>query len=160
MDIRFLFNHAKNSPIPSRPSKGPWKEIAIHECSEPLVPLGPFLSHQKAQGFLKGQSDAGFSDRIFTDAVYWGERNSSPYKRDELDGALLTCFAREGVAKRLVQAASYLPQGYALLVWDSYRPLSTQAALYQDYYNQLVEKKETFSRRGDYRSSTFCLDTF
>ena len=139
------------TPIPELKPVAGWKELPIHECGEPLVPLGPFLTqypHSSKEpghsdledGFIPGQPDVGFSKNIFADTIYSAAHTSSPYRPGELDGALLTMFAREGVAKRLVEAASYLPEGYALLIWDSYRPLSVQKALYDDYYGQLIEK--------------------
>lgn len=123
-----LFNRAAKSlraPIPPQTPVAGWKELPIAENNEPLVPLGPFSAYPQ----------------IFQDAIYQGERASSPYGRDELEGALLTPFVREGVAEKLAKAAEFLPEGYALMVWDSYRTLEVQKSLYDDFYEQLIEKK-------------------
>lgn len=40
--------------------------------------------------------------------------------------------AREGVAKRLLEAAELLPEGYKLGLYDTYRPLTVQSSLFED----------------------------
>lgn len=131
MTVKEEYNRATRETVdlaaPIGPQKGVdgWKDLPIAENGEKLVPLGVFSEHNK----------------IFSDGIYFGEGASSPYKLHELNGALLTPFVREGVAQRLAHAASLLPDGYAFMVWDSYRPLEVQQALFDDYYNQLVDKK-------------------
>src|ERR1700722_374175 len=83
------------APIPpSRPMAG-WKDTPINQAgaafNEPLVPLGIFTEDYPHT----------YCPEIFSDRIYYGERDTSPYKVGELDGALLTSFVREGVAKRL-----------------------------------------------------------
>ena len=122
------FNNVAKSlsaPIPPQSPVDGWKSLPIQECGEPLVPLGPFSAYPE----------------IFQDAIYAGERLSSPYAEGELDGALMTPFVREGIAEKLAEAAKHLPEGYALMIWDSYRPLAVQQALYDDFYKQLVNTK-------------------
>lgn len=111
-----------NRPISGLGSVEGWKTLPIHECGEPLVPLGSFSEHPM----------------IATDSIYVGERNSSPYPTMKLDGALFTVFVREGVAKRLKHAASLLPPRHMLLVWDAYRPQAVQQALFDSYVDKLV----------------------
>lgn len=122
------FNIATKSlcaPIPPLKGVTGWKELPLQECGEPLVPLGPFSAYPM----------------IFQDAIYQGERSSSPYRPNELNGCLITPFVRQGIAEKLAAAAKLLPEGYALMIWDSYRPLAVQQALYDDFYQQLVDKK-------------------
>ncbi len=109
-------------PIGELGSVEGWKNLPIHECGERLVPLGAFSDHRN----------------IATDAIYAGERKSSPYPWGTLAGSVVTIFVREGVAKRLEQAASYLPPGNMLFVWDAYRTLSVQQALF-NYYVGVLE---------------------
>jgi len=109
-------------PIPELRSVEGWKHVPIAECGEVLIPLGPNTAHR----------------RIVTDSIYVGERASSPYRRGQLDGALLTVFARAEVSHRLSRAASFLPPEHVLIVWDAYRPLSVQGALFDYYADQLV----------------------
>lgn len=114
-----------NRPIDEIPGIEGWRNVPIKECGEPLVPVGPFSDH----------------NMLFTDSVYWGERVSSPYNQGELNGACLTIFMRKGVADALSEVSKTLPRGYGLLIWDAYRPLEVQDALFQDYRDQLVDKK-------------------
>ncbi|HSX14883.1 MAG TPA: M15 family metallopeptidase [Candidatus Saccharimonadales bacterium] len=100
-----------------------WKEVPLHENHEPLVPLGPFTDR----------------DDIFTSSVYYGEHSNSPYAHpdNQLEGALVTMFARAEVADRLRSAQQLLPEGHHLIVLDSYRTLDVQQALYDHYFNAL-----------------------
>lgn len=116
---------ALRAPIaPQTPVAG-WKQLPIQENGEKLVPLGPFSDYPQ----------------IFQDSIYFGESTSSPYARDELKSALLTPFVREGIAQKLAQAATFLPEGYAIMVWDVYRSLDVQKSLYDDFYQKLVDDK-------------------
>ena len=110
-------------PISGLGSVEGWKNLPIHECGEPLVPLGSFSEYPM----------------IATDSIYVGERDSSPYPTLKLDGALFTVFVREGVAKRLKHAASLLPSRHMLFVWDAYRPQAVQQALFDSYVDKLVD---------------------
>mgnify|MGYP001599673629 CR=1 FL=1 len=111
-------------PIGELGSVDGWKQCQIIECGERLVPLGAFSDYPQ----------------IATDSIYFGERNSSPYETGKLNGALLTVFVREGIAKRLAKAASLLPSGSMLLVWDAYRPLTVQRSLF-DHYVGVLENR-------------------
>ncbi|HWH14490.1 MAG TPA: hypothetical protein VNT51_07075, partial [Miltoncostaeaceae bacterium] len=92
-------------PIPPlQPSHG-WREVPIEPVDEPLVPVDEI---------------PGVHDRPQYRA--WG-----------LPGALDRSWVRDGVARRLERAAAALPDGLALAVWDGYRPLQVQAALFDAY---------------------------
>ena len=110
-------------PIPPLKDMGEWKKLSIIECGEPLVPIGPFSRYILA-----------------TSAIYAGERRDSPYPYGQLEGALLTTFVRESVAKRLAQVAKRLPPRHMLLVWDAYRPLTVQRALFTYYFDVLTKQ--------------------
>lgn len=88
-----------------------WREVPIEPVDEPLVPV------------------AELSPRIADRAEYhrWG-----------IPGALPRSWVRQGVADRLVAAASSLPDGMGLAVWDGYRPLEVQKALFDQYLAELV----------------------
>lgn len=113
-----------NQPIGELGSVTGWKQLPIHECGERLVPIGPFSMYPQ----------------IATDSIYAGECNSSPYAfgRGMLRGALLAMFVRKSVAERLAKAAALLPPQHMLLVWDAYRPLHVQRALFDYYVDVLV----------------------
>jgi D-alanyl-D-alanine dipeptidase len=106
-----------------------WKEIPIRSGndSDPLVPLG-LLSPEAAV--------------LTTSSIYFGEHNNSPYAEaaNKLDGSLLTLFARQSVARRLLAVEQFLPAGHHLLVLDAYRPHKVQASLYESYKQKLAKK--------------------
>lgn len=106
-----------------------WKDIPIQKDAhlDPLVPLGP-LSQE--------------ADIIMTSSVYFGEHTNSPYaqSKNTLEGSLLTLFARQSIARRLVAAEQLLPAGLHLIVFDAYRPYQVQKSLY-DFYKQNLAKK-------------------
>ena len=101
-----------------------WKKLPIKECDERLVPIGAFSLYPQ----------------IASDSIYVGERDSSPYGCAKLKSSMFTTFVREGVAERLARAAELLPLGHMLLVWDAYRSLEVQRALFE-YYVGVLENK-------------------
>lgn len=123
----------KDIPIPlNTPSVAGWKEIPIapEQLGEDshLVPLGAFSNHPK----------------IFTDSIYSGERDSSPYRQDQdlanpqrLPGSLTTMFVKPSVADALEKAQVLLPRGHFLIIHDAYRTLHVQGALYEKYHSEL-----------------------
>lgn len=113
-------------PIGQLGSVDGWKQLPIKECGEPLVALGAFSDYRQ----------------IATSSIYVGERQDSPYPCVELKGSLFTVFVREGVAKKLTVASALLPKDHMLLVWDAYRPLAVQKALF-DYFVEVLEKRGT-----------------
>lgn len=116
--------HLFEQPIPNLKVDG-WKDMPIKENSEPLVPLGPF---------------SDYSD-IFTDSIYAGERFDSPYVDSNFSGRLITMFVREKVAEGLRKAQKFLPLTMRLVVFDTYRTLEVQHALYVNYKEKLSVKK-------------------
>ncbi|HEY4384962.1 MAG TPA: M15 family metallopeptidase [Ktedonobacteraceae bacterium] len=108
-------------PIP--PIKAPidWKTVTIHENSEPLVTLSALDK--------KG---------ILIDAQYF--QMGLPHAQQEL-------YAREGAVEKLIQAAALLPAGYALLIWDAWRPLAVQQALFDAQYQMVREQFPSLSEQ-------------
>lgn len=111
-----------------------WKEVDIDPIEEPLVPLGAFA------GDFNNEYNS-YSE-LFTDGMYFGQHDSSPYEEGQLNGALLTSFVRKSVADALLTAQSHLPEGHAFVIWDTYRTLDVQQALFEDYRDQLIDKKD------------------
>lgn len=105
-------NFAPDRPIGNLGSVDGWKKLPISECGERLVPIGAFSDYPQ----------------IETYAEYFGKK---------LKGALCTVFVREGVAKRLAKAATFLPRGHKLFVWDGYRPTAVQQALFDSHVKVL-----------------------
>lgn len=126
--------------IPKLPNMDGWKSKLIKECGEELVPLGAFSHYPQ----------------IFTDSIYFGQHaQSSPYNQAELEGALLTVFVRESIAEKLAEVAAKLPDGYSLMVWDAYRPLSVQNALYADYVEELKSVRGYSQEQAEKEAPTF-----
>jgi zinc D-Ala-D-Ala dipeptidase len=95
---------------PLRPTAG-WREVPIEPVDEPLVRV----------------ADLGA-----------GMRDDPRYHRAGLPGAQRVGWVREAVGEALARAARALPDGFTLVVWDGYRSLETQAALYDGYLAELA----------------------
>lgn len=124
---RMLFN--QEIPIPIESVAG-WKGIHVQECGEGLVSVGPFSPY--------------FSD-CDTSAVYFGERGqgeSVNFVGHPIDRSvsLLTHYVREGVLVRLRIAQSLLPLGCYFKLFDTYRPLDVQQALFDAQYEKLSKE--------------------
>ncbi len=98
-------------PIPRLRRTDGWRDVAIEAREEPLVRV----------------SDIG-----------GGVRDDAQYHRLGFPGALSDSWLREGAAERLARAAASLPRGYTLVVWDGYRTIETQSALFGRYLDELV----------------------
>ncbi|MDX6554021.1 MAG: zinc D-Ala-D-Ala dipeptidase [Miltoncostaeaceae bacterium] len=98
------------SPIPPLGSTAGWREVPIEPVNEPLVAV---------------------------DAIGSRVRDDPQYFQWGLPGALPRSWVRQGVAERLARIAAGLPDGLTLVVWDGYRPLATQAAIYDAYLTEL-----------------------
>ncbi len=98
-------------PIPPLRSTHGWREVPIEPRDEPLVRV------------------AGLGPRV---------REDPAYHRMGLPGARDGCWLREGVAARLDRVAAGLPDGLSLVVWDGYRALETQQAIYDEYLTELL----------------------
>jgi len=114
------------------PSVAGWKEVPIEEGGEKLVPLGLFSDYPE----------------IFTDSIYFGEREDSPYPTAELEGSLITGFVRESVAKAIQQAQKLLPNNLYFVVFDPYRTLKVQGSLYEQYYRELKELRPDWDKEA------------
>lgn len=102
--------------IPKQEKKWLWKEIRsikIKECGEKLVPLSLYPKRilVRSQYFLQG-----------------------------IEYALVECFAREGVLKRLIESSKMLPKGFKLVIFDVWRPVELQRTLFNKYKEEV--KKE------------------
>jgi D-alanyl-D-alanine dipeptidase len=106
-------------PIPPLvPSLG-WWEVAIEPVDEPLVAV------------------AAIGGRVLDDPRY---------HQLGLPGALPGNWVRQGVAERLARAAAGLPDGMTLVVWDGWRALETQEALYEGFLDELALEYPDLSR--------------
>ncbi len=106
-------------PIPAINAPAGWKEVTIRECRESLLALSTLKD-----------------TRVLIEPEYF---------QKGIPGATEEVYARESVAQKLVFAASQLPVGYYLLVWDAWRPLSVQQALFDGQCQVLQEQFLTLS---------------
>lgn len=88
-----------------------WQDVEIEPVDEPLVRV------------------AGIGARVL---------DRPQYHAMGLPGALPEGWLREGVAARLGAVAESLPDAMTLIVWDGYRPIATQAALFNSYLDELT----------------------
>lgn len=102
---------AAPGPIPHLAPTDGWREVPIDPVDEPLVAV------------------ADIGPRV---------RDDPRYHAMGLPGAIPRGWLREGVAGRLAAVAAGLPDGLTLVVWDGYRSLDTQAALYHGYLQELA----------------------
>lgn len=90
-----------------------WQEVPLEPIEEPLVRLEP-------------------TERLLVEPVY--------HKRGHQEALAAVC-VRSRVAERLREASRLLPTTLVLLVWDGWRPLELQQALYDTYADSLGESE-------------------
>lgn len=106
-----LIQTSKFPKIPLLPEIEGWQDVPIEECEEKLIPLSTLEPERilvKPQYFLKG-----------------------------FKGAPEECLVRETVAKMLVEISKMLPSGYKLVIWDAWRPIEVQKAIFNRYKGSL-----------------------
>lgn len=120
------------STLPQLPTVQGWKEVPIRTPllswfkEDPLVPIGLFTD---------------YSRDFFVDPIYAGLMNSSPYKYNELEGCLVGAYLRRSIVEKLIQASQKLKPRHMFLIWDAYRPLSVQKALFDFFVQKMVTAK-------------------
>ena len=97
--------------IPALSTTRGWRDVDIEPVDEPLVRV----------------SEIG--PRVWDDPRYHALG---------LPGALAEGWVREGVAERLAAVAAALGDAQGLVVWDAYRPIATQTALFDAYLDELT----------------------
>ncbi|MFC1618298.1 M15 family metallopeptidase [Patescibacteria group bacterium] len=119
-----MFGNLSLKPITKKPVRvNGWKGVTINPIAEKVIPLGLFALYPY--------------NLVHTDSIYAAETSASPYPKGGLDGSLLTLFLRQGVAARLEKARQLLPPGCTFVLWDSYRTLDTQQALFTWFLDKL-----------------------
>lgn len=113
------FEEYKEIPIPKLKSKEGWEQILIEENREPLINI-----------------ESLNSSKIRVESIY--------YKK-KLKGSLSSCYAREGLVEKLLKAADYLPDGYSFIVYDAWRPLNTQKAIFDEQMSLMKEENPHLS---------------
>ena len=108
-----------------KPNTG-WREVAIEDCGEALVSI-----NRECLGL-----STSFTRQIIVMPQYYHQG---------IEHAKAELFAREGVVARLIRVSQKLPDGYKLLIWDAWRPLEVQAALYRKFEAQVKLENPTAS---------------
>lgn len=111
-------NQSHDIPIPILPSVDGWKEVEIVESDEPLVCI------------------EGFSTRIISSPQYFAQK---------IPGSIEGCYLRKTVAEKLLIAGSMLPEGFKLVIWDAWRPLAVQQALFDAFKNNIKSERPGLS---------------
>lgn len=112
-------SHINFQKIPLLPDVTSWKDVEIQECGERVVSLNEL-----------------YSDRIIVKPQYFLQ---------EIKDSLKECFVREAVAKMLIKASQSLPSNYEFVIWDAWRPIETQKALFNSYKDKLNASNPTLS---------------
>lgn len=118
-------------PIPTINVPVSWKTVTIRESREPLIALSTFKD-----------------TRILVEPAYF---------QKGIPGAIKEVYVREGLAQKLVFAASQLPAGNCLLVWDAWRPLPVQQVLFNEHCQVLHQHFPTLSAEDVHRKAETCV---
>lgn len=110
-DLNFYKMRFSEYKVPPFQTIAGWKEVPVEECGEELVLL-----------------DNLDTSKIVIEPEYFNKK---------LKGAIKEQYLREDAVKRLLRAATILQQfdpDYKILVYDAYRPLEVQQALFDEEF--------------------------
>jgi len=120
------------SPIPAQ-KLGNWKQIPIHESGEKLVALSHFADKMRL-------------------------RIEPMYFRQGIFGAIPEIYVRESVFLKIEKALGIMPKNMELVIWDGWRPLATQQALFDVFKSRIstdmpnLSEEELLNRTSVYVS--------
>jgi zinc D-Ala-D-Ala dipeptidase len=101
-----------NRPILPPSGRVDWSSVMTRESGEPLMPVSRVLSSQI--------------------------RCTPQYRIRGVPHSLDCCYCRQGVAHKLAQMSDWLHTlNLTLIVWDAWRPVTVQKALYDAYKERL-----------------------
>lgn len=116
-----LFIETQTLRIPETRSMEGWKQIEIQESNQPLVCL----------------NDLEVDNPI---------RISSQYHLQGIPHASDKMFFRKEATERLKLAARLLPAGHSLIVFDAYRPLEVQVALFDAFKSKIKQNNPNLDK--------------
>lgn len=96
-----------------------WKKMPIQENNEPLIALATLKN-----------------PRLLIKPAYI---------QMGIPDAISEMYVRSGVAQKLIQVVESLPQEYCLLIWDAWRPLAVQQALFETQYKAVQQRQPDLS---------------
>ena len=103
-----------------------WRDLPIKECNEEIVSL------------------KDIDNKILI---------SPQYYINNIAGSENDCKIRKSLADKIINIAHRLPDGFCILVWDSFRTIETQRALFDSYYQEF---KQTTNLEGEELMSYTC----
>ena len=119
-----------SKPIPNNPhQESIRKSVQINENGEALACI----------------NDLNSSARISVHPRYYWQK---------LPGAIPQCFARETVVGKLINAASQLPNGLSLVIWDCWRPFEVQRSLFDSYQKILAAQNPLWTEQELVRNTS------
>lgn len=92
-----------------------WQDVPIIENEEKLISINELESEHRIV--------------VYPQYYYQG-----------IVGATPQCYARESVVNMLISASLKLPDDLQLVIWDAWRPLSVQQALYDDLRDKIRQR--------------------
>lgn len=99
-----------------------WQALPLRPCDEAIIPIG----------------NGTYYNDLVTSGVYAGEHLHSPYRDDNvIDSASPVIYVRQSVAEKLRYAQSLLPEGLKLIIFDGYRSVEVQRALFDQFLDAL-----------------------
>lgn len=100
--------------IPSQ-KLGNWKSIPIYENGERTISLNQFAKKMRL-------------------------RINPMYYKQGVDGAIPEIYLRENVIVKIEKALDLLPKNMELVIWDGWRSISTQKALFNKFKTQIASQ--------------------
>lgn len=93
-------------------------------------------------------------DYFICDSKYnhWVEDNGNP-----LAGSSASIAVRKTVCKMLLEAEKLLPEGYCFKIYDAYRPIAVQQALWNYFRQQKVKENPSLSDAEIDKLTAFCV---
>lgn len=68
-----------------------------------------------------------------------------------MENAETDCLVRREVYQKLIEAHSYLPEGYKLRIWDAWRPFALQRELYEKYSEMIIQTFELSEENDEHK---------
>ena len=125
----------------------------IMELYQP-IPTIKFPENKIPVSFPVNESLVYLDNYFICDSKYnhWAEDNGNP-----LAGSSASIAVRETVVKMLLQAEKLLPEGYYFKIYDAYRPIAVQQALWDYFRQQKVKENPNLSDAEIDKLTAFCV---
>lgn len=113
------------------------------------IPVLPMPSGKTENAFIE-------EELVSVTDFFQGEIPVEPaYFRQGIRGASREQFVRRGAAEKLAEALRLLPDGLTFKVFDAFRPIGVQQALYDDYAGRIRAEHPEYSEEELVRAVSF-----